>query len=121
MAEEKAQQENAVVETVAKPDKKATRKAAKKTEFADPELYTIVKYPISTEKAIRLMESDNKLVFVVDMGAKKYEIKDAIEKLFQVKVIKVNTLIDRSGKKRAFVKLSPEHLAMDIATNLGMM
>ena len=40
----------------------------------------IIKYPLSTEKAIRLMESENKLVFVVDDKASKQEIKKAIEK-----------------------------------------
>ena len=44
----------------------------------------IIKYPLSTEKAIRLMESENKLIIVVDMKAKKPEIKDAIEKTFKV-------------------------------------
>lgn len=123
MADEKAPQEKTVAEvkTDAKPVKKATRKASKKVVYADPSLYSVIKYPISTEKAIRLMESDNKLVFVVDMGAKKYEIKEAVEKLFKVKVLAVNTLIDRKAKKRAYVKLSPDNLAMDIATNLGMM
>ena len=39
----------------------------------------ILKYPLSTEKTIRIMESENKLVFVVERKAKKHEIKKAIE------------------------------------------
>ena len=67
------------------------------------------------------MESENKLIFIVDMKAKKKEIKEAIEKLFKVKVSKVNTFVTPRGEKRAYVKLSPEHPAIDIATELGLM
>lgn len=83
--------------------------------------HEIIKYPLSTEKSIRLMETENKLIFVVNRKANKQEIKKAIEELFKVKVIKVNTLIDTEGKKRAYVKISPETPAIDIATQLGLM
>ncbi|MFH1506424.1 MAG: 50S ribosomal protein L23 [archaeon] len=81
----------------------------------------IIKYPLSTEKSIRLMESENKLIFVVDSRANKREIKEAMEKMFNVKVIKVNTLSDRNGQKRAYIKFSEETPAIDLATKLGMM
>ncbi len=81
----------------------------------------IIKYPLSTEKSIRLMESENKLVFVVDKKAKNSEIKKAIEKLFNAKVSKVNSLINVKGKKRAYIKFSDETPAIDIATQLGLM
>lgn len=80
-----------------------------------------LKYPLSTEKAIRLMESENKLVFVVPLKARKPEIKAAVETMFKVKVTSVNTMITSKGEKRAYVQLSPEHPAIDIATNLNMM
>jgi len=82
--------------------------------------YKIIKYPISTEKAVRLMESENKLVFIVERRSKKPEIKKALEELFKVKVLKINTLILPSGKKKAYVKLSPDTPAIDIATQLGL-
>jgi ribosomal protein uL23 len=81
----------------------------------------ILKYPLSTEKSIRLMESENKLIFVVDMKARKPEIKQAVEKAFKVKVVKVTTLITPDGEKRAYVKLSPDTPALDVATDLGLM
>ena len=81
----------------------------------------IIKYPISSEKSIRLMESENKLMFVVDMRAKKPEIKKAVEDTFKVKVVQLNTFIGTDGKKRAYVKLSSETPAIDIATKLGLM
>lgn len=76
--------------------------------------------PLSTEKSLKLMESENKLVFLVQRKAKKEEIKQAIEKTFNVRVLKVNTLI-KDGKKKAYVKFSQETPAIDIATNLGLM
>jgi len=81
---------------------------------------TIVLHPLSTEKSLRLMEGENTLVFVVQRKAKKPEIKQAIEKMFNAKVIKVNTLI-KGDKKRAYVTFSAETPAIDIATNLGLM
>ena len=85
------------------------------------EITKVIKFPLNTEKSIRLMESENKLVFVVDMRSKKPEIKEAVEKTFKVKVLKVNTLITPTGQKRAYVRLAPESPALDIATDLGLM
>jgi large subunit ribosomal protein L23 len=85
------------------------------------EPHEVIKYPLSTEKSIRLMESENKLIFVVDKRAKKQDVKKAIEKLFKAKVVKVNTFISPKGDKRAYVKFSRETPAIDIATNLGLM
>ncbi len=80
-----------------------------------------IKYPLSTEKSVRLMESENKLVFVVDKKATSNEVKKSIEELFKVKVVKVNTFINNKGEKRAYVKFSQETPAIDIATQMGLM
>ena len=80
----------------------------------------IIKYPLSTEKAIRLMESDNKLVFVINSKANKADVKKAVEEQFNAKVAKVNVHTTK-GQKRAYVKFGPETPAIDIATNLGLM
>ena len=81
--------------------------------------HPILKYPLSTEKAVRLMEMDNVLTFIVDIKAKKPEIKQAVEKQFNVKVLKINTLIQR-GVKKAYLTLSPDTPARDVATSLGL-
>jgi len=81
----------------------------------------IIKYPLSTEKSIRLMESENKLVFIVDKKAKKKEIKDEIEKIYNVKIMDVKTFVDTKGRKKAYIKFSDETPAIDIATQLGLM
>jgi len=84
------------------------------------EPYQIIKYPLSTEKAVRLMESENKLIFVVDIKARKQDVKKAIEEMFKVKVMNVNLAIV-GNQKRAYIKLSPDNPAIEIATQLGLM
>lgn len=81
----------------------------------------VIKYPLTTEKAVKLIESENKLLFVVDLKADKKQIKENIEKLFNVKVEKINTLITSDGEKRAYIKLAKETPAMDVITKLGLM
>jgi large subunit ribosomal protein L23 len=81
----------------------------------------IIKYPLATEKSIRLMESENKLVFVVDKKSTKPEIKKAIETMFKAKVTRVNTLNSVKGEKRAYITFAKETPAIDIATSLGIM
>ncbi len=84
------------------------------------ETHRIIKYPLSTEKTIRLMEAENKLVFVVDFKATKPDIKKAIEETFKAKVDAVNTLILK-GRKKAYVTFNKQTPAIDIATQLGLM
>jgi len=83
--------------------------------------FRVIKHPLSTEKSIRLMESENKLIFVVDKKATKQDIKKAIEEIFKAKVLKVNTFVSPEGKKKAYVKFSQTTPAIDIATQLGLM
>ncbi len=83
--------------------------------------YGIVINPLTTEKAVKLMETENKLLFRVHLKSKKPEIKKAVEELFKVKVVKVSTFHTPRGEKRAYVKLSNENPAIDIATQLGLM
>ena len=59
----------------------------------------IIKYPIITDKAIRLTET-NKYSFIVDWYSNKIDIKTAIEELFNVKIIKINTCRLPRKKKR---------------------
>jgi large subunit ribosomal protein L23 len=59
----------------------------------------IIKYPLITDKATRLLEN-NQYSFIVDRNSNKVTIKDTIEYLFNVKVIKVNTCRLPRKKKR---------------------
>ena len=83
--------------------------------------YNIIKYPLSTEKSIRLMEAENKLIFVVNNKATKKDVRKAIEDMFKVKVENVNTFVNSNGEKRAYVKFSTKNPAIDIATQMGLM
>ena len=82
--------------------------------------YKILKYPYMTEKSVSLIDKENKIVFVVDRKARKKQIKEAFEKLFEVKVEKVNTEITLNGEKKAYIKLDPKFKARDVATKLGL-
>jgi large subunit ribosomal protein L23 len=62
--------------------------------------YDVIKSPVITEKATMASEA-NQVIFKVAGTASKTEIKAAVEKLFNVKVRAVNTLV-RKGKKKAF-------------------
>jgi len=62
--------------------------------------YDIIVSPVITEKATMASEN-NQVIFKVSAGATKPEVKEAVEKLFDVKVKAVNTLV-RKGKKKIF-------------------
>ncbi len=74
---------------------------------------------ITSEKAVKLIDSENTLIFETDMRENRTEIDKEISTLFGVKVVKVRTLI-RNNKKYAYVKLAKENPAIDVATKLGM-
>jgi large subunit ribosomal protein L23 len=69
---------------------------------------------------MKLLETENKLVFVVAREAGKAKIKEELEKLYEVKVASINTLITPRGVKKAYVKLPPEYKAEEIATRIGI-
>lgn len=79
----------------------------------------ILKHPLRTEKAIKLIETENTILFLVDSRAGKSEIKKELQEQFNVKVEAVNTQ-SKENKKIAYIKLKPESKAIDIATKLGL-
>lgn len=54
--------------------------------------FRIVKYPLTTESAMKKIEDNNTLVFIVDKRSNKPQIKNAVKKLYDIDVAKVNTL-----------------------------
>ena len=81
----------------------------------------IIKRAISTEKSIKTIETENKLLFLVDSKADKRAIKAELERLFGAKVRRINTITMPSAEKRAVVTFAPDTPAIDIATKLGLM
>ena len=55
--------------------------------------FAIIKYPLTTESAMKKIEDHNTLVFITDIKASKVQIKLAVKKLYKVEVAKINTLI----------------------------
>lgn len=99
--------------------------------------YDLLKYPVTTEAAMQKIEKLNTLVFIVSMKATKPTIKRAFEKLYNIKVRNVNTLITFAffktllflfyffiisprGEKKAYIRLSPECEALDVANKIGV-
>ncbi|KAF0891838.1 hypothetical protein E2562_011016 [Oryza meyeriana var. granulata] len=82
--------------------------------------YQILKYPLTTESAMKKIEDNNTLVFIVDLKADKKKIKAAVKKLYDIQAKKVNTLIRPDGKKKAYVKLTPDYDALDVANKIGI-
>ena len=64
------------------------------------QLYTLIKSPIITEQTAQLGEKLKQVVFKVDLSANKREIKQAVEKLFNVEVLKVTTSVVKGKTKR---------------------
>jgi large subunit ribosomal protein L23 len=81
----------------------------------------IISFPLMTESASLMVEKDNKLIFVVNLKAGKADVIRAVEQLYAVKVKKLNLLITPQGQKKAFVKLTPEFRASDVAIKLGIL
>lgn len=75
--------------------------------------------PVTTEKAVKLIDLENTLLFETDRRETKDAIAKEVTKMFGVKVIKVRTLT-RANKKLAYVKLAKSNPAIDVATKLGM-
>ena len=113
--------------------------------------YQILKYPLTTESAMKKIEDNNTLVFIVDLKADKKKIKAAVKKMYDIQAKKVNTLIRLAlcssvsffciiryfvqlwvnewfllclcrpdGKKKAYVKLTPDYDALDVANKIGI-
>ncbi len=82
--------------------------------------YKVIVRPVVTEKAVSLIERENRLTFIVDKRATKADIKKAVEEMFEVEVEKVNVLFTMKGEKKAYVKLKPEYSASEVAARIGL-
>jgi large subunit ribosomal protein L23 len=77
-------------------------------------------YPIATEKAINMIERNNVITYMVDLRSNKAQIKKEFEDMFKVKVDRVNVEIEPRNRKRAYIKLSAQFKASDIALKLKL-
>ncbi|KAI7884295.1 hypothetical protein K492DRAFT_174208 [Lichtheimia hyalospora FSU 10163] len=82
--------------------------------------YRVIQYPLNTETAMKKLEETNTLTFLVDVKSNKNQIKDAVKRLYDVQALQVNTLIRPDGKKKAFVRLTADADALDVANKIGL-
>ena len=80
-----------------------------------------LKFPFVTEKAMVLLENENKLQFMVSNKATKKDIKRELEKVFDQKVKRVHTLMTMHGEKKAIVSFENDKAAEEILDRLGIM
>jgi large subunit ribosomal protein L23Ae len=97
---------------------KYPRKSVPKTA---PSAYSIIKCPMATESAMKKIEDDNTLVFLVDVKANKRTIRDALKRLYDIDALKINTLIRPDGQKKAYVRLQADIEAAEVASRIGIM
>merc|ERR1712194_636010 len=99
-------------------DPKYPRKSVNRMNRMDK--YRIIQCPVTTESAMKKIEEINTLVFLVDIKANKPQIKEAVRALYDVKCAKVNTLIRPDGRKKAYVHLTQDYDALDVANRIGI-
>lgn len=108
-----------------RPDTLKTPRAPKYPRRALPRKlklddHQVIKFPLTTESAMKRIEDYNTIVFIVDVRASKPKIKAAISKLYDIKAEKVNTLVRPDGQKKAYVRLTKDHEALDVASKIGI-
>jgi large subunit ribosomal protein L23 len=81
---------------------------------------SVIEHPLVTEKAMNLMDFQNKLQFVVALDADKPEIEEAIEAQFDVTIEDVTTMVTAQGTKKATVRLSEGDDAQEVASRIGV-
>merc|ERR1719183_1752868 len=97
---------------------KYPRRSSARTTKMDS--HSVIVHPLTTESAMKKIEDNNTLVFIVDKRANKPQIKLAVKKLYEIDAFKVNTLIRPDGLKKAYVRLSEDYDALDVANKIGI-
>ncbi|XP_045322402.1 60S ribosomal protein L23a-like [Leopardus geoffroyi] len=79
----------------------------------------IVEFSVTTESALKKIEDSNTLVSIANAKASKHLIRQAVQKLYDIDVAKVNTRVGPNGEKKAYVRLSPDYDTLDSANKIG--
>ncbi|MCX6798945.1 MAG: 50S ribosomal protein L23 [Candidatus Diapherotrites archaeon] len=82
--------------------------------------FEVILFPLITEKAVNMIERENKLCFIVNNAATKQDVKKVVQQSYGVKVDSVRVVNDRKGRKKAIVKINRQFKADEIATKLGV-
>uniref|UniRef100_F7FLC9 Large ribosomal subunit protein uL23 N-terminal domain-containing protein n=1 Tax=Monodelphis domestica TaxID=13616 RepID=F7FLC9_MONDO len=79
--------------------------------------YAMIMFPLTTESAMKKTEDNNTLIFIVDIEATKLQIKQAVKKLQDIDVARVNTLIWTDGEE-AYLQLAPDATTLDVTNKI---
>ena len=89
-------------------------------KFSEASKVQHIKFPLTTESAMKKIEDNNTLVFIVDIKSNKRQIKAAVKELYDIQALKVNTLVRPDGLKKAYVRLTQDYDALDVANRIGI-
>jgi large subunit ribosomal protein L23Ae len=81
--------------------------------------YTIIKGPVTSDKASRKLEDENTMVFWVDLRSTEDQIADAFKKLYHTDALKISTLVTSECGRKAYVRLPASIEAMNIANEMA--
>merc|ERR1711881_442195 len=81
---------------------------------------TVIKYPLTTDSALKKIEDTNTLVFIVDCSSTKRQIKSHLQTLYDIRSSKINTIVRPNADKKAFVKLYCDRDALETANDIGI-
>ncbi|TAJ45835.1 50S ribosomal protein L23 [Methanofollis fontis] len=81
----------------------------------------VLRHPYVTEKAMMMLENENKIQVLVDKSASKDDIRRDIERAFDQKVASVQTMMTMKGQKKAIVSFENDRAAEEILSRLGVM
>ena len=102
------------------PSSPPPRNGTQKLTHSPPINQQILKFPLTTESAMKKIEDNNTLVFIVDARSTKKQIKDAVKRMYDIQTEKINTLIRPDGAKKAYVRLTADYDALDVANKIGI-
>jgi len=69
---------------------------------------------------MKKIEDNNTLVFIVDYRTSKSQIRTAVKRMYDIQAEKINTLISPLGEKKAYVRLTTDYDALDVANKIGI-
>ncbi|MBP2146550.1 large subunit ribosomal protein L23 [Methanofollis sp. W23] len=81
----------------------------------------VLKHPYVTEKAMMMLENENKIQVLVEQGASKDQIMREVEKAFEQPVKSIRTMMTMKGQKKAIINFENENAAEEILSRLGVM
>merc|ERR1712080_612950 len=97
----------------------ALKKVRTSATFHRPKTLALPRKPTYQRKAVASLPRMDAYRTIVDTKSNKRQIKDAVKKLYDVKALKINTLIRPDGRKKAFVRLEADVDALDVANKIG--